>query len=199
MAHSDLLAADVLIASDGPRVSTRTPTVFLGARGSHGFTLRCDLREGGHHSGNWGGILPNAGIRLAQAISVITDAKGKIAVPEWRPDEIPANVLAALQGIALEFGPDDPLTDDDWGEPGLTGATQLLGWCNFEVTSFVCGNPQAPVNAIPGQARATCQLRYVAEIDRTRIVPALRDHLDRRYAMSARRSASRECALWRSR
>ncbi|MDF0598486.1 M20 family metallopeptidase [Psychromarinibacter halotolerans] len=178
-AHSDLLAADVLIASDGPRVSTRTPTVFLGARGSHGFTLRCDLREGGHHSGNWGGILPNAGIRLAQAISVITDAKGKIAVPEWRPDEIPANVLAALRGIALEFGPDDPQTDDDWGEPGLTGATQLLGWCNFEVTSFVCGNPQAPVNAIPGQARATCQLRYIAEIDHTRIVTALREHLDR--------------------
>src|SRR5690606_27566270 len=31
--NADALAADVLIASDGPRLSSETPTIFLGARG----------------------------------------------------------------------------------------------------------------------------------------------------------------------
>lgn len=176
--HKALLAADVLIASDGPRVSTHVPTVFLGARGGHGFHLICDLREGAHHSGNWGGLLPNAGIRLAHALATITDAKGRIAIREWTPGTIPANVHAALKKIEMEFGPDDPVIDDTWGEPDLKGPEQVYGWCNFEVLAYKCGRPEAPVNAIPGHAKATCQLRYVVGVDRDRILPALREHLD---------------------
>jgi acetylornithine deacetylase/succinyl-diaminopimelate desuccinylase-like protein len=33
-ANRDLLAADLLLASDGPRLSAETPTIFLGARGA---------------------------------------------------------------------------------------------------------------------------------------------------------------------
>ncbi|WP_027349098.1 M20 family metallopeptidase [Halotalea alkalilenta] len=176
--HRDLLAADVLIASDGPRVSTHMPTVFLGARGGHGFHLICELREGAYHSGNWGGLLPNAGIRLAHALATITDAKGRINIREWTPGTIPANVHAALNKIEMEVGPDDPETDPSWGEPNLTGPEQVYGWCNFEVLAFHCGRPEAPVNAIPGTAKATCQLRYVVGVDRDRILPALREHLD---------------------
>ena len=46
--------------------------------------LVVDLREGGHHSGNWGGLLANPGIILAHALACITDARGTIAVPKWR-------------------------------------------------------------------------------------------------------------------
>jgi acetylornithine deacetylase/succinyl-diaminopimelate desuccinylase-like protein len=53
------LAADLLIASDGPRVAAGRPTIFLGSRGSAGFTLRVALRERSCHSGNWGGLLRN--------------------------------------------------------------------------------------------------------------------------------------------
>jgi acetylornithine deacetylase/succinyl-diaminopimelate desuccinylase-like protein len=85
-AHKDgLLKADLLIASDGPRIAPDRPTLFLGARGSHPIDLIVDLREGGHHSGNWGGLLANPGIALAHAIALITDARGAIQVPEWRP------------------------------------------------------------------------------------------------------------------
>src|SRR5262249_25751137 len=60
----DLLRADLLIASDGPRAAPDRPTLFLGARGSHPIELVVDLREGSHHSGNWGGLLANPGIIL---------------------------------------------------------------------------------------------------------------------------------------
>ena len=57
----DELAADVLIASDGPRLGAHRPTVFLGSRGLVNFRLDVKLRDGGHHSGNWGGLLRNPG------------------------------------------------------------------------------------------------------------------------------------------
>ncbi|MFD2235909.1 M20 family metallopeptidase [Aureimonas populi] len=177
-ANRDLLAADVLIASDGPRTATHTPTVFLGARGGMGFHLVADEREGAYHSGNWGGLLVNPGIRLAHALATITDAKGRLAIREWTPGAIPANVRAALADIVLEKDASDPAIDPEWGEPGLSGPEQVFGWCNFEVLAYTCGRPEAPVNAVPGSARATCQLRYVVGVDRERILPALREHLD---------------------
>ena len=56
------LKADLFIASDGPRVNAPTPTMFLGSRGGCNFDLTCHLRDGGHHSGNWGGLLRNPGL-----------------------------------------------------------------------------------------------------------------------------------------
>jgi acetylornithine deacetylase/succinyl-diaminopimelate desuccinylase-like protein len=55
-ANRDLLAADLLLASDGPRLSAETPTIFLGARGGRTFRLHLKRREGGRHSGNFGGL-----------------------------------------------------------------------------------------------------------------------------------------------
>ena len=55
--NKELFKADVLIASDGPRITPNQPTIFLGTRGVMNIDLHVDLREGGHHSGNWGGLL----------------------------------------------------------------------------------------------------------------------------------------------
>ncbi|KAE9412509.1 hypothetical protein Angca_004644, partial [Angiostrongylus cantonensis] len=76
--HADKLKADVLIASDGPRLAADRPTVFLGSRGAINFTLSLNFRDGGHHSGNWGGLLANPGTILANAISSLVDHKGRI-------------------------------------------------------------------------------------------------------------------------
>src|SRR4029077_5785196 len=81
----DLLRADLLIASDGPRAAPDRPTLFLGARGGHPIELIVDLRGAAHHSGDSGRILPTPGIILAPALACITDARGSIRVPEWRP------------------------------------------------------------------------------------------------------------------
>lgn len=179
-ANKALLKADLLIASDGPRLSANRPTVFLGARGGIQIDLIIEAREGGHHSGNWGGLLSNPGIQLAHAISVLVGPKGEIRVPEMVPQAgIPAAVREALADCALEPGPEDPVIDEDWGEPGLTPAERVFGWCNFEVLAYETGNPKTPVNAIPPRAFARCQLRHVVGIDPEAVVPAIRRHLAR--------------------
>jgi acetylornithine deacetylase/succinyl-diaminopimelate desuccinylase-like protein len=176
--RSDLFKADVLIGSDGPRNAPTEPTIFLGARGTSPFELIVDLREGAHHSGNFGGLLANPAIILAQVLASITDARGTIRVPEWRPP-LPVTVRQLLAGIEVDGGTDGPPIDRDWGEPDLTPAERVFGWNSFEIVAFTAGTPERPVNAIPGAARAHCQLRYVVDTEVGDILPALRRHLDR--------------------
>jgi acetylornithine deacetylase/succinyl-diaminopimelate desuccinylase-like protein len=172
------LAADVLIASDGPRLRSDLPTLFLGTRGACNFDLTVKLREGGHHSGNWGGLLANPGTILAHAIASLVDARGRILVEGLRPAPIPNAVRQALAGI--EPGePGGPDIDPDWGEPGLTPAERVFGWNSLEVLAYRTGNPDQPVNAIPPRASAHLQLRFVVGTEPDRIIPILRAHLDR--------------------
>jgi len=190
--HKDLLSADVLIASDGPRLQPQRATIFLGSRGAYNFDLALDLRKGGHHSGNWGGLLRNPGIVLAHAIASITDVDGAIRVPEWRPNSLTDSVRRSIAGLVIEGGDDGPQIDADWGEPGLTPAERVFGWCSFEVLAFVTGNPDKPVNAIPPRASAHCQLRYVVGVNPDDILPALRRHLDAHGFQSVQVTPSRE-------
>jgi acetylornithine deacetylase/succinyl-diaminopimelate desuccinylase-like protein len=177
--HSDaILKADVLIGSDGPRNAPNEATIFLGARGGYPIDLHVNLREGSHHSGNWGGLLANAGVILAQALATITDARGAIRVPEWRPT-LPQSVRDLLVGVEVDGGADGPTVDRDWGEPGLTPAERVFAWNSFEIQALTAGTPERPVNAIPGTARAHCQLKYVVGTPVDDIISALRRHLDR--------------------
>lgn len=176
--HKEALQADVFLASDGPRVSPSRPTLFLGSRGNFNFTLQVRAREGSHHSGNWGGLLSNPGIRLAHAIASLVGPTGKIQVPGLLPSQLPQNVRDALARIEVGSNPGDPTIDQQWGEPGLTPAERVIAWNSFEVLAFKTGNPDAPVNAIPGQAVAHCQLRYVVHSDYQHFIEHLREHLD---------------------
>ena len=177
--HSGALAADVLIASDGPRLAADTPTMFMGSRGGIGFDLVVDLRKGAHHSGNWGGLLADPAMILAHALASITDARGKLLIPEWRPSSLTPDIRTALAGLPVGgTGGTGPHIDPDWGEETLTPAERAYGWNSFAVLAMKSGTPEAPLNAISGTARATCQLRYVVGTDAQDVLPALRRHLD---------------------
>ncbi len=177
--EKERLRADLFIASDGPRVSADRPTVFLGNRGALNFDLSVELREGAHHSGNWGGALANPGIILAHALASITTAQGKILVDGWLPNDLPKRIRQLVRDLEIAEGDDSPEIDPGWGEPGLTPAEKVYAWNTFEILSFVTGDPEKPVNAIPASARAHCQIRFVVGVDPEQFIPSLRRHLDR--------------------
>jgi acetylornithine deacetylase/succinyl-diaminopimelate desuccinylase-like protein len=172
------LAADVLIASDGPRLSAHRPTIFLGSRGLVNFKLELTLREGGHHSGNWGGLLRNPGVVLASAIASMVDANGRIRVDGLRPPPIPESVRRALADIRVGGNPGEPAVDRDYGEPCLTPTERVFGWNTLEVLAFRTGNPEKPVNAIPPHALAYMQIRFVVGTDWQNLERIVRAHLD---------------------
>jgi acetylornithine deacetylase/succinyl-diaminopimelate desuccinylase-like protein len=174
----DELAADVLIASDGPRVSAARPTLFLGSRGAVNFRLVVRLRAGAHHSGNWGGALANPAVLLAHALASLVSERGGLRIAALRPPPLPDSVRRALGDIVVGGDPGDPAVDLDWGEAGLTPSERVFGWNTLEVLAFTAGNPEHPVNAIPPVAVAHCQLRFVVGTDWTHVGAHLRRHLD---------------------
>ncbi len=193
--HKARLKADVLIASDGPRLSAKRPTLYLGSRGCMNLNFTVDLRDGAHHSGNWGGLLANPGIVLMHALSSIVTREGKVLVRDLLPDHIPASIRKVLVDCQPTPEPDEPQIDPGWGEPGLSAAEKLYAWNTFEILAFRTGNPDNPVNAIPGKAIATCQIRFVAGCDADSFIPILRKHLDTQGYENVKISMARKSFL----
>jgi acetylornithine deacetylase/succinyl-diaminopimelate desuccinylase-like protein len=177
--NRDALAADVFIASDGPRLSADRPTIFLGCRGGLRIHLDVELREGGHHSGNWGGVLANPATILASAIGSLVDRQGHLLLEEMKPPRLSNQIRAMLADVKVEPMADEPSLSPNWGEDGLSPAERLYAWNTLEVLAISSGNIDKPANAIPGVARAVLQLRFVVGTDIDKVVPAIQRHFDR--------------------
>ena len=171
------LSADLFLASDGPRLSAERPTIFLGCRGGIRIHLDVNLREGGHHSGNWGGVLANPATILAGAIASLVDSKGRLQLEALKPPRISNQIRAALADVKVEPTEGEPALSEDWGEDGLSPAERLYAWNTLEVLAMSSGNIAKPANAIPGHANAVLQLRFVVGTRYQEAVDAVRAHL----------------------
>ncbi|MFZ6763548.1 M20/M25/M40 family metallo-hydrolase [Pseudoroseomonas sp. WGS1072] len=180
-AHAEELAADALIASDGPRVEPGLPTIATGTRGTWHCDLAVSLREGGVHSGHWGGLTRDPAILLAHAIASIADKDGRVRLRDWLPGGgagVPEAVRAVLRDCPVGGGDGAASIDAGWGEPGLSDAEKIYGWNSFIVLAMLSGRPENPVNAVAPWARAHCQIRYTVDSNPSGFEPALRRHLD---------------------
>lgn len=175
----DDLKADLFLASDGPRLAAGRPTIFLGCRGGIRIHLEVNLREGGHHSGNWGGVLANPATILVNAIATLVDGHGRLLLDHFKPPRLSNQIRSVLADVKIEPGADEPALSDDWGEEGLSAAERLYAWNTLEVLAISSGNIDKPANAIPGHARAVLQLRFVVGTRTDGLIEAIRAHLDR--------------------
>jgi acetylornithine deacetylase/succinyl-diaminopimelate desuccinylase-like protein len=173
----DELKADLFLASDGPRLSADRPTIFLGCRGGTRIHLDVNLRDGAHHSGNWGGVLANPATILASAIATLVDGKGRLLLDELKPPRLSNQIRAALAGVEIEPMADEPALSANWGEEGLSAAERLYAWNTLEVLAMSSGNIDKPANAIPGQAHAVLQLRFVVGTKVDKLADVVRAHL----------------------
>ena len=135
--------------------------MFLGSRGIVNFSLRIECRQRAFHSGNWGGVLTNPGVVLANAVASMVSPTGRILVQGLLPPPLDDTLRAALADVEVGGDADDPQTNPNWGEPGLSAAERLMGWNTLEVLALGCGSAERPINAIPATAVAHCQIRFV--------------------------------------
>ena len=173
----DELSADLFLASDGPRLAADRPTIFLGCRGGIRILLDVNLREGSHHSGNWGGVLANPATILASAIATLVDSHGRLLLEELKPPRLSNQIRATLADVKIEPLADEPALSENWGEEGLSAAERLYAWNTLEVLAMSSGNIEKPANAIPGRAQAMLQLRFVVGTKYQSAVDAIRAHL----------------------
>jgi acetylornithine deacetylase/succinyl-diaminopimelate desuccinylase-like protein len=173
----DELKADLFLASDGPRLAADRPTIFLGCRGGIRIQLDVNLREGAHHSGNWGGLLANPATMLASAIATLVDGQGRLLLEALKPPRLSNQIRAALADVKIEPMADEPALSVNWGEQGLSDAERLYAWNTLEVLAISSGNIDKPANAIPGRAEAVLQLRFVVGTKVDKIAEVVRAHL----------------------
>jgi len=173
----DELKADLFVGSDGPRLAADRPTVFLGCRGGIRIHLDVVLREGGHHSGNWGGVLANPATILCNAIATLVDGQGRLKLEALKPPRLTNQIRSLLADVEIKPLPEEPALSENWGEDGLSAAERLYAWNTLEVLAISAGNIDKPANAIPGHARAVLQLRFVVGTKFDRAVDAIRTHL----------------------
>src|ERR1700732_98906 len=176
----DELAADLFLASDGPRLAADRPTIFLGCRGGLRIHLDVKLRDGSHPSRNWGGVLANPPTILASAIASLVDSKGRLQLDELKPPRLSNQIRATLADVKIEPTSDEPALAENWGEEGLSAAERLYAWNTLEVLAMSSGNIEKQANAIPGRAQAILQLRFVVGTKVDQIVEVVRAHLQRR-------------------
>ena len=82
-AHKDLLACDAVLISDTAMISPDCPTITTGVRGLcfMELTLRGTNRD--LHSGEYGGVVDNPILALANLLARLKDSQGRILVPHF--------------------------------------------------------------------------------------------------------------------
>ena len=106
--HAELLRADAWIFADGPVHQSRRPQLVYGVRGTLGFQLTVYGPLRPLHSGHYGNWAPNPGLLLAQLITSMRDADGRILIAGFY-DQVRLVTAAERRAIAAVPSPDEEL------------------------------------------------------------------------------------------
>ena len=161
------LAADVMLVCDTSAAADLRPAIVAGLRGVNHFTVRLTAANRDLHSGEYGGIAPNAAQGMARLVASLHNPDGSIAVAGFRDGIEPPSheeLEAAEAGFASEaMYAADIGTDPCGGQLGKT------------IVQRNCFEPTIEVNGIhtgyggPG-SKTVIPCEAVAKIS-TRLVP----------------------------
>ena len=111
--HRDLLKADLVVTADGPLHISGLPVVTFGVRGVASFELRVKTASRDMHSGNYGGVAPNAIWSLVHLLASMKNAAGEITIeglherivpPTNAEREVAATLPLDLAGTMADLG-----------------------------------------------------------------------------------------------
>ena len=176
------LAADVLLVSDTGAAADLRPAIVAGLRGVCHFTVRLAAANRDLHSGEYGGLAPNAAQGIAELVASLHNPDGSIAVPGFR-DGIEPPTHAEQAAAEAGFATEEQLRADIGTEPcgGQLGKTpaQRNG---FEPTIEVNGihsgyGGPGSKTVIPGEAFAKLSMRLVPGQSPAACCDAVKRHL----------------------
>ena len=133
------ISADVMLVCDTSAAADLRPAIVAGLRGVNHFTVKLTAANRDLHSGEYGGIAPNAAQGMAELIASLHNADGSIAVSGFRDGIEPPSheeLAAAEAGMANEAAYAADIGCDPVG--GQRGKTIVQRNC-FEPTIEVNG------------------------------------------------------------
>jgi len=173
--HRDLLAADVVVVTDGPQHSTGRPTVAGGARGMVKLELEIEAARRDVHSGNF--AVPNPAWKLTGLLASMATPDGMPLI-EGFEDDVAAPTPAERRMMA-ELPLDLPALEKDLGVP-LPG--DYLERIMFHPTLTIRGLRSGFVGAeantiIPHTATVALDIRMVKNQRWSRVYGRIIEHL----------------------
>ena len=170
--HADLLAADVYVICDSANWEVGTPAFTTALRGLSDLVVQVDTLDHALHSGQYGGVAPDALTTLVRLLATLHDADGDVAVPglvreepfalEY-PEERLRQETGLLEGV--RFTGTGPAADRMWGRPSVT------------VLAIDCTRVADASNTLAPSARAKVSMRLAPSQDAEAALAALKQHL----------------------
>ena len=176
------LSADVMLVCDTSAAADLRPAIVAGLRGVNHFTVTLTAANRDLHSGEYGGIAPNAAQGMAELMASLHNPDGSIAVSGFR-DGIEPPSHEELEAAEAGFATEEMYAKDIGTEPcgGQRGKTIVQRNC-FEPTIEVNGihsgyGGPGSKTVIPCQAIAKLSTRLVPGQSPSRTFDAIKRHL----------------------
>ena len=176
------LSADVMLVCDTSAAADLRPAIVAGLRGVNHFTVTLTAANRDLHSGEYGGIAPNAAQGMAELMASLHNPDGSIAVSGFR-DGIEPPSHEELEAAEAGFATEEMYAKDIGTEAcgGQRGKTIVQRNC-FEPTIEVNGihsgyGGPGSKTVIPCQAIAKLSTRLVPGQSPARTFDAIKRHL----------------------
>ncbi len=180
-AHRDLLKTDVVLTSDGPLHDSGSPIIAFGVRGVMNFDFQINTANTDNHSGNKGGVIPNAIWEMVRFLSTMMDEKDRVLVEGFydnvvEPTAYEKQLISDLpfnkEGIARSFGVEKILHDKE------RFYKRLLFLPTLTINGIEGGHigPESK-NIIPCEAKAKMEIRLVYDQDPEDLIQKIEEHM----------------------
>ncbi len=172
-AHKEELAADVIVIADSVNWDQGIPSLTTSLRGVADCTVEVRTLDHPLHSGQFGGIVPDALTTLCRLLATLHDERGEVAVEG----------LKSFPAPDLEY-PEDRLRTESAILDGVqwvgTGSFVERMWTKPSVSVLaIDATPVAQaINILPAAARAKVGLRVAPGDDAAEALKALVHHLE---------------------
>lgn len=172
--HSDLISPDVIVIGDGGLWQRDTPAIITSLRGIVAVKLELRTLHSAVHSGQAGGVVPDALMALARLLATLHDDEGNVAVDGLVSEEGENSIEVPEALIRREFGAIDSL------ELIGTGSLPSRIWTRPAVSVLAIDAPAVAeaINQLVPVARAKVSMRIPPGQDTEKALEALKNHLE---------------------
>lgn len=173
-ANQTLLAADLVLVSDGAMLRSDQPVIEYALRGVIAAEIHVTGPRRDLHSGSYGGSVHNPAQAIAEIVAALHHADGSVAIPGFYDD---VNTLSDTEREILRQVPYDEAQWRDetgalkpWGEPAYTFYERMVARPTCEVNGLWGGfQGEGSKTIIPAEAGAKISMRLVENQDANKI------------------------------
>lgn len=181
-AHRDLLQADLVVTADGPLHASGKPIVTFGVRGVASFELRVRTANSDAHSGNFGGVMPNAIWSLVHLLGTMKSTDGRITIDGLSDPVIPATNAEQVAARALPVDVPAFLSEHGMARLDEPADRPFYDRLMFHPTLTINGlhggyGGAGSKTVLPAEAVAKCDIRLVPDMTPEQVFACVKAHV----------------------